>query len=163
MVANEYHFVFWMDASIRFLTDDLEATIGQARERGVLFTIGDGPVAMRTHPATFRYLKEEQCEFKSLNETYATFIIIYSTRLVTKYILKPWVSCALVLGCMLPDTRPGNHINCGHHGWVYHDCHRFDQSVLSILLYRLYTDDFEKHKIQLRYQICKRCITWTKV
>lgn len=160
MVANEFHFVIWMDASVRFHNSSLDATLAQARKQGVLFSSTVEPVAMRTHPATFRFLREEACTFNKAAELYATFLIIYGNRMVTQYFLKPWTSCALTLGCMLPDTAPWRYINCGHHGNVYHDCHRFDQSVLGILSYRLFFHNIKSHMIKLNYSLCKECKTW---
>lgn len=159
MVANEFHFVIWIDASVRFLNSSLKATLSQAQNQGVLFSFGGASVAMRTHSATFRYLNEEPCTFKRVPEVLATFLIIYGNRRVTEHFLKPWVSCALTLGCMLPDTAPQRHIHCGHHGNVYHDCHRFDQSVLGNLSYRFYYENIESHQITLDHTLCKECKT----
>jgi len=162
MVAKEYHFVFWMDASIRFHSSSIGSTLQQAKRTGLLFSVGDGAVAMRTYPATFQYLNEEPCTFRDTVEVYATFVIIFANTMITEHILKPWTSCALALGCMLPDTDTWNYIHCGHHGYVYHDCHRFDQSVLGILTYRLFNNELEDHMIKPIYTICKGCTTWNQ-
>ncbi|XP_052245606.1 uncharacterized protein LOC127854580 [Dreissena polymorpha] len=153
--AKQHPFVVWMDASVRFTTRDLKNEFKDVQRVGVKASEGYAPIAVRTHPNTFRFLQEEACAFKELNEFEATFIMIYGTKFVSEFLLRPWVSCALAEGCLVPDHSPSEYINCDN-PTVYFDCHRFDQSVLSILLHRMYSKDIEEHKMKHEfYKFCK--------
>lgn len=157
LAIKEHPFVIWMDASVRFQTSDLEPKFSDAKRYGVIGSEGYAPIAMRTHPRTFSVLGEEACAFRDTNEFEATFIMISANKFVSEYFMKPWVFCALTFGCMVPDESPAKYRDClGKQGHVYFDCHRFDQSVLSILLVRLYNEDLEKHRMKHEfYKFCK--------
>ncbi|XP_052801490.1 uncharacterized protein LOC128232143 isoform X1 [Mya arenaria] len=158
LVARDHPFVIWMDASVRFITKDLQPWFDKVRNLGVLASVGHAPVAMRTHPLTFQTLVEKQCTFREDKEFEATFIMIYGTMFVREYFLKPWVSCALTKGCLVPDESPSKYINCNGDASKphYFDCHRFDQSILSILLLRLYHENIQSHIMHHEfYRFCK--------
>lgn len=137
----------WMDASIRFLTSNLDPMFAQARKNGLVLGPSGGSIAMRTHPSTFQYLQELPCTFLKTDEYQANFLLIYGNKFISDHFLRPWVSCALTVGCMAPEHGHESFIHCGKHGKVYHDCHRFDQSVVGILVYRLFYGDLDSHKI----------------
>ena len=159
LVAKDHPFVVWMDASVRYTTTDLRPLFDQSKQLGVMAIDGGGNVAMRGHENMFELLREPPCAFRNVPEIQATFIIIYGNMFIEKYFLKPWISCALTIGCMLPDIVPLNYLLCGKHGAVYHDCHRYDQSMLDILMYRLFFKEIQKHKARGRLRICRDCIT----
>lgn len=145
-----------MDASVRFLTSDLEPKFKDAKRYGVLASEGYAPIAMRTHPTTFSILGEEACTFRDTNEFEATFILVSASKFVSEYFMKPWVFCALTSGCMVPDRNPDKYRDCLGSKRVYFDCHRFDQSILSILLARLYSEDLSVHIMKHEfYRFCK--------
>ena len=148
--------MIWMDASVRFLNSNLEPKFQDAKRYGVLASEGYAPIAVRTHPKTFKILEEEACAFKQVNEWEATFIIISANKFVSEYFMKPWVFCALTFGCLVPDDNTEGYINCKGVRNVYFDCHRFDQSILSILLARLYNDNLGAHVMKHNfYSFCK--------
>ncbi|KAK5983788.1 hypothetical protein GCK32_010964 [Trichostrongylus colubriformis] len=67
----------------------------------------------------------------------ATFAFILRTE-KTITILKWWVLCALEKDCMAP---PGSQLYCkfGRERYTqYGDCHRYDQSVINLLLENMY-------------------------
>lgn len=136
-----------MDSSTRFLTSDLDPLFAKARKYGVIMMPTRGSIAMRTLPSTFRHLEEYPCTFRKTNEFQGGFLLIYDNQFVSDYFLKPLVSCALTLGCMVPEGNHEKYIHCGKYGQVYHDCHRFDQSVIGILTYRLYNGEVESHTV----------------
>ena len=136
---------------MRFLTKDLDQIFDNSRTLGVQATVGFGPIAARTSNKTFNFLKESPCAFRNTNEFEATFIIIYANDFIMQHFMIPWISCALTEQCMAPI----NLIGC-HNDQVYFDCHRFDQSVLSILMARLFHSDLKAHAMQHTFfQICK--------
>lgn len=81
----------------------------------------------------------------------ATLFLMYGSEEVKRSVLKPWVLCALEKDCMDPLGSKNlcplleQHIltyedcknsDCSTHKYMheYHDCHRFDQSALNIIL-----------------------------
>lgn len=107
LAIQQHPFIIWMDASVRFKTTDLDPVFESARSQGVLASVGYQSLAMRTSEGTFHFLQEDACAFRDMNEFEATFIIIYADQFVKQYFLKPWLSCALSVGCMVPpDAVP---------------------------------------------------------
>ena len=144
-----------MDASIRFQTKHLNWAFKHAQSLGVSASIGFAPIAARTQKTTFSILEEAPCLFRDINEFEATFIMIYGTDLVMQYFMVPWVSCALTKGCMVPTVSPEKYLTCSNDNY-YFSCHRFDQSVLSILMARLYREDLPTHiMVHTFFKICK--------
>ncbi|KAL3883571.1 hypothetical protein ACJMK2_029822 [Sinanodonta woodiana] len=140
IVLNEYGFVMWIDASIRFLTGDLDSLFEMAMKDGIKIISGGLGVGYRTDSATFKFLREDPCLIADKNEIQTGFFLIYRTRFTIETILRPWVSCALTSGCMyFPGSQ--ERISCvSQRGLGF--CHRFEQSVMSIILWRLYHADF---------------------
>ncbi|XP_052238581.1 uncharacterized protein LOC127849867 [Dreissena polymorpha] len=91
-----------------------------------------------------RIFREKACTFRNLSEIQAGFFIARTTPFVVQNILKPWIACALVIDCIVPHEGWQKYYRCGLHGNVYGDCHRYEQSVLAILLYRAYGYDIYK-------------------
>ncbi|XP_052783055.1 uncharacterized protein LOC128219283 [Mya arenaria] len=141
LIAKDHPFLVWMDTSVRFKSVDPRPMFRSCRHQGVVGVKGSGSIARRTLPNTFAYFNKEPCAFRKLPEIQATFIVLTVDRFVSESIIKPWVGCALTPGCMLPQPDPQPYINCFTHGDVYGECHRFDQSVLGILLYANYGSD----------------------
>ncbi|XP_052772562.1 uncharacterized protein LOC128211610 [Mya arenaria] len=56
-----------------------------------------------------------------------------------------WGYCLGKFGCMVPDLNPEKYLACNKYGNVFGECHRFDQSVLSILLYTVYGKHISEH------------------
>lgn len=145
-----------MDASVRFLSSNLEPIFREVKRYGVLASQGYAPIAERTHPKTFSVLGEEACTFRNTNEWEATFILVSANKFVSEYFMKPWVFCALTFGCMVPTEDSETYRNCKSKERVYFDCHRFDQSILSILLARLYSENTQAHVMKHEfYSFCK--------
>ena len=89
------------------------------------------------------------------------FVVIRATPYVVQYVLRPWISCALKLGCMVPTERAEKLRECDLSDAMYFRCHRFEQSTLSILIHMLYGEDEKKHAIADRerdyFVACGRC------
>ncbi|KAL3883555.1 hypothetical protein ACJMK2_029808 [Sinanodonta woodiana] len=139
-VLNEYGFVMWIDASIRFLTGDLDSLFEMAMKDGVKIIAGSLGVGHRTDPTIFKFLREDPCLYADKIEMQATFFLIYRTCFVIDTIMRPWVSCALTSGCMyFPGSQ--DRLSCVNEKGLGF-CHRFDQSIMSIILWRLFHADF---------------------
>ncbi|KAK3607186.1 hypothetical protein CHS0354_007101 [Potamilus streckersoni] len=142
IVLNEYGFMLWMDASVRFLTGKLDNLFQMAVKDGVKLILGGLGVGYRTDPLTFKYLGEDPCLYADKNEIEASFILLYRNHFTIETIMRPWVSCALTSGCMyFPGSQ--KRISCYNQKGLGF-CHRFDQSIMSIILWRLYHANFGK-------------------
>lgn len=141
LLYQEFGYVWWVDASIRFITDDFELPLKYVREHGILFFTYDVSVnvAYHTHVQMFKYFSEDPCLYKNIGEIEAGNLVFRKSN-VTDIVLRQWAACALVEGCISPAKskrfceRNADEMDdslIGH-------CHRFDQSALSILLRRLY-------------------------
>ncbi|KAK3101497.1 hypothetical protein FSP39_004039 [Pinctada imbricata] len=142
-VLMEYDFIMWVDASIRFHGNILDSVFNEAYETEIKILPGGGSIADRTYGFTFNVLGEDPCLFRQ-EECSASCILIRRTNFTLHGILKPWLSCALQYGCMTNDNVE-KMIDCRKNKVLsdvpLHRCHRFDQSVISILLTRLFNDN----------------------
>lgn len=147
-----------MDASFRFTKQDIKHVINSAKTLTLLAAAGGGKVAMRTHANMFNLLEENACAFRNVPEMQGGFVVYYGNEFGIEHFMKPWVSCALTVGCMVPDTTPERYYDCDKFGPVYHGCHRFDQSMLSILIYRLFFNSVKEHTIYPgKFYFCRNC------
>ena len=144
-LLQEFDFVMWMDASVRFHGTALKPLFSEASQTGVKVVPGGGSIAIRTHSNTFKALKEQPCMFH-WPELEATWMLVKRTKFTLQGVMKPWVSCALQYECMA-QPRPNAMLTCP---WgrnkKFGSCHRFDQSVLGIILTRLFN-----YKVQLAH------------
>ena len=147
--------MIWMDSSIRFENSHLDWAFKHAQSLGVSASVGFAPIASRTQKTTFQFLKESPCLYRETNEFEATFVIVYATDFVMQYFMLPWVSCALTNGCLVPKVSPEKYLDC-YRDEFYFSCHRFDQSVLSILMTRLFHRNHDAHVMSHTFfKICK--------
>ena len=131
--------VIWADTSIRF-SNKIYQLINMTRYTSVMFNGGSLDTFLMTRPSTFQLLHEEPCLFDKPS-VQGGFGIYYRTPLTLKYIMRPWVSCALTKECMALYTSKDSIkylYSCGDTSKLMFRCHRFDQAVLSILLKRLF-------------------------
>lgn len=161
-MAKEQGFVVWMDVSVRFLSIHTANTINRCKEVGVMSANGADlfSVARATAKTTFLFLNEDVSFFTTKTILQATFMCYSYTEHVQTHFMKPWISCALSLGCMVPDMNPSPYLPVKRNQ-IVHACHRFDQSVSSILLHRLYGECIGDHVLRIEsgvFTICRECI-----
>ena len=156
IMLQSYRFVMWMDTSIRFTTSNLDALFEKGKRMGVL----SSPyrplyLASQTHEDTFTFLQEPPCLYWRGTMFQAGILLFHSEhKLVYDYIIQPWISCALIEECM--KTRHDPTLIPHDCYQVYHSCHRYEQSVLSILIIRLFTDSAKDHEIERKYHFVYR-------
>ena len=133
----EYGFVWWADGSVRFTTGNLDDALEYSRKNSILaFTYGpELAIAAHTDTRTMKYLGEDPCKFRYFGENEAGFLLFHYDE-ISRNLLNAWVACALNEQCMCPDGTEykrmcRREIKDGI-------CHRYDQSVFSILFRRLY-------------------------
>ena len=121
--------------------------IEKAKKLKLIAAQGYNSVASRTTWQTFQALGEDPCAYGKITQMQAAFIVLYITDFVRDYFLYPWVGCALSPGCMVPSGDPYNYLECvnGKNKHEFHLCHRFDQSVMNILMYRMFNKTVDEH------------------
>lgn len=137
----EYGFVWWMDSSIRLTTNDIDSAITYAKQNSMLYTVTTSDrvklsLTKQTDKRTFKFLGEDRCKFRPFGETWATTVMFHYDRL-SRAVVQAWATCALNRDCIAP---PGSLEKLACHMEQTFDgrCHRFDQSVLSIITRRLF-------------------------
>lgn len=129
-----------MDSSVRFVTSELDSALDYSRRNSVLFfTIArTASIAQHTDHQMMQYLQEDTCKFRYFSAIRAGFLLFYYDD-VTNILIDAWAACALNENCMCP---PGSatKLLCKVSNKADGNCHRFDQSMMSILLRRLYHD-----------------------
>lgn len=154
IMLQESDFVMWLDTSIRL--KNMEPYFEKAQRLGFQVLYGDGSIAMRTQKRLFEHLHEEPCLF-NYEETQTGVVIVSRSCFTLKYIMRPWVACALEFGCM-DFTNSKNYLQCVYK-WNLSVCHRFEQSTLGIITTRLFNN--KRHQFILGYDftdVCRGCI-----
>lgn len=142
-VFMEFGFVWWMDTSVRFLTAAIEPAIRQAVDSGFFFAVSNHPtneisVTQQTDIQTFKFLGEDPCKFRPYSETWATTLMFHYNP-ISNIVVNAWTACALNRNCIAPAGTERKLV-CILSEKYDGRCHRFDQSMISILTRRLYHD-----------------------
>ena len=146
---QEYPFVMWMDSSVRFTTGNIQPLFDKAISSGIVQVFRNkSTVWENTHQDTFHFLHEPPCMY-NYADLGGSFVLLYAKDYILEGILNPWVKCALIEECMVTTHPLSEILKCGNKetGTLYHKCHRYDQSVISILVYRLFHDEMDKHLV----------------
>ena len=147
-MLQNYRFVIWLDTSVILETADLDPFFIRAKHQGVMSRCDTHLLAAHTHEDTFRFLQEPPCLYRKYKEFIGRLLIFHSdNKLVNDYVIQPWVKCALSEECMkTKHSTGGKLLRCPSHK-IYHSCHRYDQAVLSMLIYRLFPESYMDHHI----------------
>ncbi|XP_060584682.1 uncharacterized protein LOC132740733 [Ruditapes philippinarum] len=145
MALLEFGFVWWIDISVKLLRVNLDNAINYARKNSMLFFVErKNPkkvsIAKQTDIRTFNYLAEDVCKYRPFGEVWATTVLFYYDH-VTKVVVNAWASCALNEACIAPVGE--DKLKCDFLDLSDGRCHRFDQSVLGIIVRRLYHEQNE--------------------
>lgn len=97
-----------------------------------------------THPHTFSYLPTDMTAFLTLHQLEANSMLFYRTSFVIRHVIRWLVYCALDEQCIAPDINrfcDASRLNSSH----YIGCHRFDQSVINIVLANVFNYQFNDY------------------
>ena len=153
-VLREFSLIFYADASVRLfgdfrptlypLLDDVVPVVGES-------TAPSGPAGSYTHDGTLAYFHVNRVDFEDVEMFAATYFVAKRTKEVMSNIIEPWVDCALHSDCISP---------VGAHKWpcraemqktnrnAFIGCHRYDQSALTILLFKAFGRERYAHCLQ---------------
>ena len=131
---TEYAGVWWMDSSVRALTNNFTDAFRVVIEhQGPFFFSNTGHSNFATtDPYMYSYLPTSVPQMIRVQQWGATTVLFYRTRSTVEHIIRWWVMCALDKECM----APANTIYCNNPYKAperYASCHRYDQSALNIL------------------------------
>ncbi|XP_060587677.1 uncharacterized protein LOC132743168 [Ruditapes philippinarum] len=145
MTLLEFGFVWWIDISVKLITINLDGAINYAKKNSMLFFVERSyprrvSIAKQTDIRTFNYLAEDICKYRSFGEVWATTVVFHYDH-ITKAVVNAWASCALNEACIAPVGE--DKLKCDFLDISDGRCHRFDQSVLGIILRRLYHEQNE--------------------
>ena len=83
-----------------------------------------------THPHVYEYLPSNTTSLQLMVNKGAGDILVYRTEKISRDIIMPWVMCLLNERC----AQPMAHTSCKLKTWDVFICHRFDQSVINVLI-----------------------------
>ena len=142
--------VMWFDSSIRFTTDDITSCHQMALSNGgIAFFSSVGFVHSTyavTHRMTYLYLPTDLQKMQQEGHVQSGIMLIYRTRYVIENVLQWWLLCSIEDRCI----RPLPPTECDFRESrlrVYAGCHRYDQSVLNILLANVYNFTINRYLI----------------
>ena len=141
-VSKEFDFIFYNDASIRFMKPVVDIVLPLMKE----FPFVPGStfrrkIVRKTHDGMLHYLNMTQSR-EELDDYGVVQAGVWGMRineLTVSKILEPWADCALHEECIAPEGGVAlscNKTNGLNAKGVYSGCHRFDQSALNMILVR---------------------------
>ena len=140
-VSKEFDFIFYNDASIRFMKPVVDIVLPLMKE----FPFVPGStfkrhIVRKTHDGMLHYLNMTQSreELDVFGVVESNSFALKVNELTVSKILEPWADCALHKECMAPE---GAELTCNKTNGlnakgVYSGCHRYDQSSLNMILVR---------------------------
>ena len=143
-VLQEFDFVMWLDTSIRVRNSkkNWDNLFNQALSVGIMLQENARwKVKSQTKPDTFRILGEPECLY-DYTELESGWILISRNWFTMHVIMRAWMGCALTKHCMT-HPFPSYLRSCSKDLWKFlmnTRCHRFDQSVLNIILIRIFNN-----------------------
>lgn len=151
--------VFWIDSSIRFRSYN-DGVFRQVVETdGALFMIrGINPTITVTHGKMFEYISSNMTALRSRRQGQAGCVLFYRTKHTYENIIMWMAFCALDKQCIAPTDK----LKCssGHKFGVFSkECHRYDQSLMNILMANSYEFDHAITTSKVRIAVIHR---WTE-
>ena len=146
--------MLWMDASFRWIKNDLHPVYQLASSNGgiVLFIYSLNVVTGTADPALYSYIPTYLPHLATVRLAGTGAIFIRNTEDIFKNILHWWILCALDAQCIAPPNAkhacaPRDTKNLGKHM----GCHRYDQSTLNVLLANYYQFNRSRYVINKNY------------
>ena len=138
-LALEAEYLFWADSSIRFVKD-FESSLSKLDKFPVKGHRHYPDIVQLTHAETLEYLNVTREAMQNVKGIEAG-LVLYKTNEVAMHIIDLWCDCAMHEDCIAP--KKALHVPCNFKlvkrgATEYIGCHRFDQSVLNIVIVREY-------------------------
>ena len=146
-ILAEFDGVMWFDSSVKFNGDHTHAIIERLvrHKSGFMFYVSSAghSIITATHPRMMEYLPMEKTGAVK-NMLQGGAVIVINTAEVQKYIMKWLVVCVLKTDCIAPV---GSTLWCNYNfpRESFGGCHRYDQSILNILVSNAYNYEEERY------------------
>ncbi len=136
--------MFWMDASVRLTTFDIQHLVTKATQTGGMsvFSYTNRNTFRVTHPTMLQYLPSNMKYLKQYFSLQAGAFILYKTKETVKYLIMWAVLCSLEASCIAPQSEI--KADCGaayQRKNIFSRCHRYDQSMPNILFLNMVNFD----------------------
>ena len=131
--------VVWMDSSIRVNTTDMGFLATAIQHHGfVHFKFGVFNTVSVTHPGLYQYIPVNEAAKPTIRNRQAGFALYFRTRELYTSVIQWMVFCALDVHCIEP-SYPEHLLHCPLEETTtrikhWRNCHRYDQSLLSLLI-----------------------------
>ena len=137
LLAHKYEYVFWADASIR-LVDNLESTLPKLEDFPLKGHHHPFKIVQVIHNGTLEYLNVTKEMMQGIIGV-ESGLLLFKANKITKDFLDLWYDCSMHEACIAPEgarLRPCKYDMVKPDSLEYIGCHRYDQSVLNVLLRR---------------------------
>ena len=138
-VAQEAEYVCWADASVRFV-ESFESALTTLDKFPVKGHKHPFKIVQVTHEISLQYLKMTRKKMQDVIGVEAT-LLLFKTNTLVMNLLDQWCECAAHELCIAPPNSSiwgCNFKNVTSQSLEYIGCHRFDQSVLNVIIVRDY-------------------------
>ena len=137
----------WFDSSVRVKCPNLMFTLAGMLEKSGIALVDntDHSIFATTDQRTYKYLTANITMLKQKEMIGASFIAVTNSTEIQKHIIEKLVSCSLKRDCIAPV---GSTVYCNFKADTfreYANCHRYDQSVLNILLLGYFHGDVKAY------------------
>lgn len=128
--------VMWFDASLRITCSELSQMLEpMLKEKGFTFVKKTGhSITSATNPKMYIHLPANASANENISMAATGCLIFVNKTDIYKNFIRPWSKCALNRNCISPS---GSKERCDVKKYSpksYANCHRFDQSALSLLI-----------------------------
>ena len=136
-VAQEAEYVCWADASVRFV-ENFEHALTMLDKFPVKGHKHAFKIVQVTHETSLRYLNMTREKMQDVIGV-ESGLLLFKTNSLVMNLLNRWCECAAHESCIAPRTSSiygCNFTKAKPQSLEYIGCHRFDQSVLNIIIVR---------------------------
>ena len=166
---TEFGACVWMDSSV-YYNKSYDQSIKNdfyAKKKPYAYGIyaSGNPTMRTTHPFMFSFFPSNMSYFEANQQQQSGGEVMFNTKEFKHGIMKYALACALTPECMYPKSKlNGNHklaFGKDCHDYKnykarFYNCHRFDQSLMDILVRNFYKNDPEKWSMDKEVLTCDR-------
>ena len=157
-MAKDFGAFLWFDASTRFSTGDLRPVHQRALANGGIGFVKYAPHSnfATTYRKTYEFITTDEGRQKRVQAVSSGVVLYYNTDTMFRNVLWWWLLCALDPYCTAPiPWRPCDFKLYDRYS-EYAACHRYDQSVVNLLVSNLYGYDNERYTAPLNISFVRQ-------
>ena len=146
-MLQNYTGVLWVDSSIEFTSSNFSDVFHKAVQETqgvVLLSRTYASIFAVTHPNMYKFIPSKIDLLKQIEQWESNSILLYRTDKIYNHVIKWWVICALQKECFAPILTLHCTFENGERYNNFSNCHRFDQSAITVLLSNLFAFNEKK-------------------